>query len=94
VVARGHFAPGNRLGANRLGARAAAAPPASGVSFYRARNFARLQLAFRRFVGVFARPEHSLTLFLDESQWLDAATLDKAAEMKVSFCAARLKGWA
>ncbi len=31
---------------------------------------------FRRFVGVFARPEHPLALFLDDLQWLDAATLD------------------
>ncbi len=37
---------------------------------------ARFQLAFRRFIGVFARPEHPLTLFLDDLQWLDAATLD------------------
>ncbi|MDQ7977284.1 AAA family ATPase [Paraburkholderia sp. SARCC-3016] len=36
----------------------------------------RFQLAFRRFVGVFARPEHPLALFLDDLQWLDAATLD------------------
>ena len=36
----------------------------------------RLQLVFRRFIGVFARPEHSLALFLDDLQWADAATLD------------------
>jgi len=36
----------------------------------------RFQLVFRRFMGVFARPEHPLTLFLDDLQWLDAATLD------------------
>ena len=36
----------------------------------------RFQLVFRRFTGVFARPEHPLTLFLDDLQWLDAATLD------------------
>ena len=34
------------------------------------------QLVFRRFIGVFARPEHPLALFLDDLQWLDAATLD------------------
>jgi PAS domain S-box-containing protein len=36
---------------------------------------ARFQLLFRRFLGVFARPEHPLALFLDDLQWLDAATL-------------------
>src|SRR6266498_1609465 len=36
----------------------------------------RLQLMFRRFIGVFARQEHPLALFLDDLQWLDAATLD------------------
>jgi PAS domain S-box-containing protein len=37
---------------------------------------ARFQLVFRRFLGVFARPEHPLALFLDDLQWLDAATLN------------------
>jgi predicted ATPase/signal transduction histidine kinase len=36
----------------------------------------RFQQTFRRFIGVFARPEHPLALFLDDLQWLDAATLD------------------
>jgi PAS domain S-box-containing protein len=36
----------------------------------------RFQLVFRRFLGVFARPEHPLVLFLDDLQWLDAATLE------------------
>src|SRR3984893_13184018 len=36
----------------------------------------RFQLVFRRFIGVFARPEHPLALLLDDLQWLDAATLD------------------
>jgi PAS domain S-box-containing protein len=36
----------------------------------------RFQLVFRRFIGVFAWPEHPLALFIDDLQWLDAATLD------------------
>ena len=36
----------------------------------------RFQLVLRRFIGVFARLEHPLALFLDDLQWLDAATLD------------------
>jgi PAS domain S-box-containing protein len=36
----------------------------------------RFHLLLRRFIGVFARPEHPLALFLDDLQWLDAATLD------------------
>jgi PAS domain S-box-containing protein len=36
----------------------------------------RFQLVFRRFIGVFARADHPLALFLDDLQWLDAATLD------------------
>jgi hypothetical protein len=34
----------------------------------------RFQMVFRRFLGVFARKEHPLALFLDDLQWLDAAT--------------------
>jgi PAS domain S-box-containing protein len=30
----------------------------------------------QRFVGVFARPEHPLAVFMDDLQWLDPATLD------------------
>ena len=36
----------------------------------------RFQIVFRRFLGVFARPEHPLALFVDDLQWLDTATLD------------------
>lgn len=36
----------------------------------------RFLLVFRRFISVFARAEHPLALFLDDLQWLDAATLD------------------
>jgi PAS domain S-box-containing protein len=36
----------------------------------------RFHLVFRRFISVFARPEHPLALFFDDLQWLDPATLD------------------
>jgi PAS domain S-box-containing protein len=49
-------------------------PPAPDLAPQDARR--RFQLTFRRFIGVFARPEHPLALFLDDLQWLDAATLD------------------
>ncbi len=40
----------------------------------------RFQLAFRRFISVFTR-EHPLALFLDDLQWLDAATLDLVQDL-------------
>jgi predicted ATPase/signal transduction histidine kinase len=49
-------------------------PPVAELPPQDAKN--RFQLVFRRFVAVFARPEHPLALFLDDLQWLDAATLD------------------
>jgi hypothetical protein len=49
-------------------------PPVPDLPPQEARN--RFQLVFRRFVSAFARPEHPLALFLDDLQWLDAATLD------------------
>src|SRR5439155_26940133 len=41
----------------------------------------RFQFVFRRFIGVFARPEHPLALFLDDLQWLDSATLDLSEDV-------------
>jgi PAS domain S-box-containing protein len=49
-------------------------PPVPDLPPADARN--RFQLVFRRFLSTFARPEHPLALFLDDLQWLDAATLD------------------
>jgi serine/threonine protein kinase len=48
-------------------------PPVSELSPQDAQT--RFHGLFRRFVGVFARPEHPLVLFLDDLQWLDTATL-------------------
>jgi predicted ATPase/signal transduction histidine kinase len=49
-------------------------PPVPDLPPKEAKN--RFQMVFRRFLGVFARKEHPLALFLDDLQWLDSATLD------------------
>src|SRR6202163_4674511 len=49
-------------------------PPVAELAPQDAQN--RFQMVFRRFLGVFARKEHPLALFLDDLQWLDRATLD------------------
>jgi PAS domain S-box-containing protein len=51
-----------------------AQPPVPELAPQDAQN--RFQLVFRRFIKVFAQPEHPLALFLDDLQWLDAATRD------------------
>ncbi|MCP3463167.1 ATP-binding sensor histidine kinase [Bradyrhizobium sp. CCGUVB23] len=43
----------------------------------------RFQLVLRRFIGVFARQEHPLALFLDDLQWIDAATLDLIEDLLI-----------
>jgi len=49
-------------------------PPVPDLPSQEAQN--RFQMVFRRFLGVFARKEHPLALFLDDLQWLDTATLE------------------
>jgi len=49
-------------------------PPVADLPPQEAQN--RFHMVFRRFLAVFARKEHPLALFLDDLQWLDAATLD------------------
>jgi hypothetical protein len=49
-------------------------PPVPDLPPHEAQN--RFQMVFRRFLGVFARKEHPLALFLDDLQRLDTATLD------------------
>jgi len=49
-------------------------PPVPDLPLQDAQN--RFQLVFIRFLGVFARAEHPLALFLDDMQWLDTATLE------------------
>ncbi len=49
-------------------------PPVPDLPSQEAQN--RFQMMFRRFLGVFARVEHPLVLFLDDLQWLDLATLE------------------
>jgi PAS domain S-box-containing protein len=49
-------------------------PPVPMLEPQRAQH--RFHSMFRRFISVFATPEHPLALFLDDLQWLDTATLD------------------
>jgi PAS domain S-box-containing protein len=49
-------------------------PPVPDLPPQDAKN--RFFMVFRRFLAAFARPEHPLALFLDDLQWLDAATLE------------------
>ncbi|MER9469536.1 AAA family ATPase [Mesorhizobium sp. M0482] len=49
-------------------------PPAPDLPPQDAQN--RFHLVFQRFLGVFARPDHPLALFIDDVQWLDAATIE------------------
>ncbi len=55
--------------------------PVANLPPLEARN--RLKMVFRRFVGAFARSEHPLVLFLDDLQWLDAATLELLEDLVI-----------
>jgi PAS domain S-box-containing protein len=48
-------------------------PPVPELPSGEAQN--RFERVFSHFIGAFARPEHPLALFMDDLQWLDAATL-------------------
>ncbi|HSD21410.1 MAG TPA: AAA family ATPase [Anaeromyxobacter sp.] len=41
----------------------------------------RFHMVFRQFLGVFAREEHPLTVFLDDLQWVDSASLELLADV-------------
>ncbi|MEA3022780.1 MAG: hypothetical protein QOK01_1632, partial [Alphaproteobacteria bacterium] len=56
-------------------------PPVPELPLQQAQS--RFQFVFRRFVGVFARAEHPLALFLDDLQWIDPATLDLLEDLLV-----------
>ncbi|KAA0695620.1 GAF domain-containing protein [Neorhizobium sp. P12A] len=43
----------------------------------------RFQAVLRDFVGLFARPDHPLVLFLDDLQWVDRASLDLVEQLLV-----------
>lgn len=48
-------------------------PPVKDVGPEEAQN--RFKLVFQAFIGVFAKKEHPLVIFLDDLQWVDAASL-------------------
>jgi predicted ATPase len=48
-------------------------PPVPDLPPQDSRN--RFQMVFRAFLRVFAESQHPLVLFLDDLQWIDAATL-------------------
>lgn len=50
-----------------------AQPPVETLPLWETQN--RFMMVFRRFIRVFAQPEHPLVIFLDDLQWADPATL-------------------
>ncbi len=57
------------------------APPAA-LGSTEAQN--RFRLAFQNFIGALARRDHPLVIFLDDLQWVDAATLSLLAPLLTS----------
>src|SRR6266540_2419602 len=57
-------------------------PPVPELPLSEAKN--RFHVVFGRFLGVFAHEEHPLTLFLDDLQWVDAASLELLVEILTS----------
>ena len=54
-------------------------PPVPELPPQEAQN--RFQMVLQHLIGVFARSEHPLVLFLDDLQWLDAATLQLVEQL-------------
>jgi predicted ATPase len=54
-------------------------PPVPHLAPTEAQN--RFQLVFKRFIQVFARPERPLVIFLDDLQWVSAATMTLLREI-------------
>ena len=54
-------------------------PPVAELPPIEAQN--RFRIVFRHFVGVFARREHPLVLFLDDLQWADPASLELVEDL-------------
>ena len=56
-------------------------PPVAELPPLEAQN--RFHIVFRHFIGVFARKEHPLALFLDDLQWADSASLELIEDLVI-----------
>jgi PAS domain S-box-containing protein len=48
-------------------------------------NLNRFNLLFKRFLGIFCKPEHPLVIFLDDLQWADLASLNLIEQLVSDF---------